>query len=156
MADGFGSWTHVASLNIGLDVLFQARPIVFLVNKLLCLINFKMSRKWIIIVTTYYLGTDKLWDVWEASVLKYSLIIFSALQKACCIWFERLHLFIVILQLRHSLSHISNINNVRTVWSHLALKRIRKLLELRKDSCFAYEDLVEKREVTCQKSGNPN
>ena len=41
-----------------------------------------MPCKRIIVVTTYDLGTDDFWDVWEPLVLEHSLDVLPALRKA--------------------------------------------------------------------------
>ena len=81
MADGFWSQANVASPDIALDVFPQARPIVFPADQLSCLVNAEMPCKKIIVVTTYHLGADNLWDIWELSLLEHSFDFFPALRK---------------------------------------------------------------------------
>ena len=59
-----------------------------------------MSCKRIIVVTTYHLGADDLWDIWESSVLELSLDIFPALRKASSS--QSFCVFVVGLQLGES------------------------------------------------------
>ena len=87
--------------DIVFDVLPQAWPIVFPADQLSCLINAEMPCKRIIMVTTYDLGTDDLWDVWEPLVLEHSLDVLPALRKACR-GSEKLRLLVVFLQLGES------------------------------------------------------
>ena len=105
-----------------------------------------MPCKKIIVVTTYHLRVDDLWDIWESSVLKHSLDILSLLRKICSS--EFLCFLVFVLQFGQLQSHISDVGNVRTVSSYLALKGVLELVELGKDSCSAYEDLIEREELT--------
>ena len=82
MSDCFQSQTNVTSSDIGLDIFFQAWPIVFLADQLFCFVNLKMLYKRIIVMTTYHLGMNGFWDVWESLELKQSFDVFPALQKA--------------------------------------------------------------------------
>ena len=97
-------------------------------------------------VMTYHLGADDLWNIWEPSVLEHSLDIFPLFRKTCSS--EFLCFFVSILQFGQSQSHASDVGNVRTVSSYLALEGIPKLVQLRKDSRSAYEDLMERGELT--------
>ena len=63
MSDCLQSQTDVTSPDIALDVSFQAQPIVFPADQLSCLVNAEMSCKKIIVVTTYHLRADDLWDI---------------------------------------------------------------------------------------------
>ena len=98
MADSFQSQTNVTSSDIILDVLPQAWPIVFPADQLSCLVNAKIPRKRIIVVTTYHLGADDLWDIWKSSVLEHSLNFLPALCKASSS--QNFCFFVVVLQLR--------------------------------------------------------
>ena len=80
MADGFWGQTYIAFSNIGLNIVVEDRLVIFFGHQLLCLVHFEMLYKRIIVVTTYHFGTNNFWDVWEASVLKHSLVILLALQ----------------------------------------------------------------------------
>ena len=60
ISDRLQSQTNITSLDIDLDAFFQARPIVFPANQLSCFVNTKMPYKKIIMMATYYLGTDDL------------------------------------------------------------------------------------------------
>ena len=146
MADNFWSRTNIASLDIALDVSSQAWPIVFLADQLLYLVNAKMSYKRIIVVTTYHLGVDNLWNIWESSILEHFLNIFPVLWKAYnseCFCF-----LIFVLKFRQSQSHFFNVGNVKTVSNYLALERVSKSVKLGKNSCSAYEDLIEREKLT--------
>ena len=101
MSDRFQSQINVTSLDIDLDVLSQTRPIVFPADQLSCLVNTKILCKKIIVMTTYHLGTDDLWDVWESLELKHSLNVFPAIRKARKVS-KKLYFFIVFLQLGES------------------------------------------------------
>ena len=92
-------------------------------------------------MTTYHLRTNDIWDVWETLVLKYPLDIFSNFWKTYR--FERFYFFVIILKFGEPQSHAPDIGNIRTFWSYLALEGIPKLLELEKNICFIYEDLLE-------------
>ena len=105
-----------------------------------------MPCKKIIVVTTYYLGADDLWDIWEPSVLEYSLNVLPLLRKTCSS--EFLCFLVFVLQFGQLQSHASDVSNVRTVSSYLALEEVLELVELGKDSRSAYEDLMERGELT--------
>ena len=112
-----------------------------------------MPCKRIIVVTTYHLEADDVWDIWEPLVLKHSLEFFLALWKACKAS-KKLCFLVIFLQLRESQPHISDIG-IRTFKSHFGWEKVPEIVQLRKDSHFVYEDLVEKRELTrlvCQKT----
>ena len=64
---------------MGFDIFSQVWLVVFPANQLSCLVYSKLSYKWIIVVTTSHLRVDDLSDIWETSVLKYSLDILSVL-----------------------------------------------------------------------------
>ena len=81
-----------------------------------------MSCKKIIVVTIYHLGADDLWDIWEFLVLKHSLDILPLFRKTCSS--EFLCFFVFVLQFGQSQFHISDVSNVRTVSSNLALEGI--------------------------------
>ena len=74
--------TYITSSNIGFNVFSQGWSMVFPANQLSCLVNFEISCKWIIMVTTYHVGADEFWDIWEALVLEHSLDDFSVLRNA--------------------------------------------------------------------------
>ena len=97
MADSFRSQASIASLDIALDVSLQARLKVFPADQLPSLVNAKMPCKKIIVVTTYQLGADDLWDIWESSVLEYSLDFLPALRKTSSS--QNFCLFVIVLQL---------------------------------------------------------
>ena len=73
---------------------------VFPADQLSCLVNAEMFCKRIIIVTTYHLGADDLWDIWEPSVLEHSLDFLPALRKASSS--QNFCFFVVVLQLGES------------------------------------------------------
>ena len=58
MSDHLQSQTNITSLDIALDVSFQAWLIVFPANQLSCLISTKMPYRKIIMITTYHFRTD--------------------------------------------------------------------------------------------------
>ena len=97
-------------------------------------------------MTTYQLRADDLWNIWEPSVLEHSLDVFPLLQKTCSS--EFLCFLVFVLQFGQSQSHASDVGNVRTVSSYLALEEIPELVELEKNSRSAYEDLIERGELT--------
>ena len=97
-------------------------------------------------MTIYHLGADNLWDIWEPSVLEHSLDVLPLLRKTCSSKF--LCFLVFVLQFGQSQSHASDVSNVRTVSSYLALERIPGLVELGKDNCSAYKDLMEREELT--------
>ena len=101
---------------------------------------------------TYYLGADNFRDVWEALVLKHSLHVLLVLRKVCSS--ESFHFFIFVLKFGQPKFHASNVSNIKIVMSNVALEEVSELVELRKNICSTYEDLVEKGEVTCHKSGD--
>ena len=146
MSDCLWSQTNVASLDIAFDVSSQARPIVFSADQLSCFVNAKMPYKRIIVVITYHLKADNLWDIWELSVLEHSLNILSILQKACnSDWF---YFFVFVLKFKQSQSHASDIHNVKTVSSNLVSERVPKSVELGPDNCSIYQNLVERGQLT--------
>ena len=105
-----------------------------------------MPYKRIIVVTTYHLGADNLWDIWEPLVLKHSFDVLPVLRKA---YSSECFCFLVfILKFGKSQFHIPNVGNVRTVLSYLTLKKVPELVELGKNNCSAYEDLIERGELT--------
>ena len=97
-------------------------------------------------VTTYHLGADDLWDIWEPSVLEHSLDVLPALRKACSS--ECFYFLVFVLKFGQSQPHASNVGNVRTVSSYLASEGVPELVEMGKDSCSACEDLMERGELT--------
>ena len=109
-----------------------------------------MSYKWVIVVTTYHLGMDDFWDVWEALVLEHFLDFFLVLWKTS--YFKCFCFFIFVLKFRQPQFYVSNISNLRTVLNDFALEGVPESVELGQDSCSTYKDLVEKGEVTCQNS----
>ena len=60
-----------------------------------------MLYKKIIVVTTYYLGADNLWDIWEPLVLEHFLDFLSVFRKAYRAS-ETLCFLVFFLQLRDS------------------------------------------------------
>ena len=52
MFDCFRGQADVATLDIGLNIFFEARPIVFPTNELLSFIDTKMPNQWIVVVPT--------------------------------------------------------------------------------------------------------
>ena len=121
-------------------------PVILLGNQLLCLVNSKMPCKWIIVVTTYHLGTDDFSDVWEASVLEHSLDVFPLFRKTPKS--ERFCFLIIILKFGEPQSYASDVGNVGTVSSYLALEGVPESVELGKNSRATYLDLVERRKLT--------
>ena len=105
-----------------------------------------MPCKKIIVITTYYLGTDDCWDVLKSLILEHSFDIFPALWKACRV-FEKLCFFVVFLQLGKLWFHASDVG-VRIVKSYFTSEGVPELVQSEKNSCSAYEDLVEKKELT--------
>ena len=81
ISDRFQSQTNDTSIAIAPDVSSQAQLIVFLTNQLSCFVNNKMPCKRIIVVTTYHLGMNNFWDVWEFLILEHSLDVFLVLWK---------------------------------------------------------------------------
>ena len=147
MSDCFWSQTNVTSFHIGFNVTPQTQPVVFSANQFSCLINSKMSYKRIIMVTTYHLGVDDFWDIWETTVLEYSLNFLPVLWKA---YSSKCFCFLVlILKFRQPQSHASNVCNVRIALNNLALKGALELVKLGQHSRSVYEDLIEKGEATC-------
>ena len=72
-----------------------------------------MPCKRIIVVTTYDLGTDDLWDVWEPLVLEHSLDVLPTFRKASSS--QRYCLFVIVLQLGKSQTHGTNGDLVRAL-----------------------------------------
>ena len=99
---------------------------------------------------TYHFVIDDFWDVWAASWLKYSFDVFSVFQKTCRS--KRFYFLVIILKFEKLQSHISNFGNVRTVLNYLILDGIPELVKKGKNICSAYEDLMEKRVLTCWKT----
>ena len=58
MTDGFGGLKYVAFSDIDFNVMAESWLVILLGNQLLCLVNFQMPYKWIVVVTIYHLGTD--------------------------------------------------------------------------------------------------
>ena len=146
ISDRSGSQTNVIFLDIALNVSSQTWPIVFPADQLSCLVNTKMSYKKIIVVTTYQLRADDLWNIYKPLVLEQSLDVFPVLQKACsskCSCF-----LIIILKFGRTQSNTSDVGNIRTVLSDLSLEGVPKLVELGQDSYSKYQDLIERRQVT--------
>ena len=97
-------------------------------------------------MTTYHLETDDCWDVWEFLISEHSLDVFLALWKPCKP--SEKFCFLVVFQLLRELqSHISDVS-VKTFKYYFGLKIVPEMAQLRKDSCSAYEDLVEKGKLT--------
>ena len=82
VVDSFWCQTNVTSSDIILHVFPQAWPIIFPADQLYGLINAKMPYKKIIVLMTYHLGADDLWDIWEPLVLEHSLNVLSIFRKA--------------------------------------------------------------------------
>ena len=105
-----------------------------------------MLCKRIIVVTIYHLRADNLWEIWELSALEHSLDVLPVLRKAYsseCFCF-----LIFVLKFGQSQSHASDIGNIKTVSSDHTLERVSELVELEQNSRSAYQNLVEKRQVT--------
>ena len=64
-------------------------------------------------VTTYDLGTDNLWDVWEPLVLEHSFEVFPAFRKASSS--QSYCFFVVGLQLGESQTHGTDADLVRAL-----------------------------------------
>ena len=144
MSDCLRSQTNVTSLDIALSVFSQAWPIIFLADQLSCLVNAEMLCKRIIVVTTYHLRVDDLWDIWELSVLEHSLDVLSVLWEAYSSdWF--FCFFVFVLKFGQSQSYAFDLCNVRIVLSDLISKGVSEPIELGSDNCSAYKDLVERR-----------
>ena len=105
-----------------------------------------MSRKWVIVITTYHLGIDDFRDVWEALVLEHSLNILSVFRKACSS--ECFRFLVFVLKFGQLQSYASDFGNIRTVLSNLASKKVLELVKLGQDSCSVYKDLVERGQTT--------
>ena len=97
-------------------------------------------------VTTYDLVANDLWDIWKPLVLEHPLNFFPAFQKAYKAS-EKFCFLVVFLQLGELQLHTSNIG-IKTFKSHFVLEKVPKLAQLGKDGCFAYEDLMERGELT--------
>ena len=108
-----------------------------------------MFCKWIIVVRTYDLVTDNIWDVWEASVLEHSFDVLPLFWKVCSS--ECLGFLVIVLQLEKSKFQFFDIG-VKTLNSYIVLERVSELAQLEKKSRSIYEDLVEKRELAHQKT----
>ena len=105
-----------------------------------------MPYKRIIVMTTYHLGADDLWDICKLSVVEHSLDVILDLWKARsseCYCF-----FVFVLKFGQLQSHASDVSNVKTVSSDRSLEGVPKSVELGQDSCFEYQNLVERRQVT--------
>ena len=79
-------------------------------------------------MTTYHLGTDDLWNVYEFLVLEHSLDILPVLWKARsseCFCF-----LVFVLKFEQSQSHASNVGNKETVSSDLSSEGVLELVEL--------------------------
>ena len=61
--------------------------------------------------------------------------------------FECFCFLVIILKFRESQSHTSNISNIGKISSFFVLKKVLELVKLGKNSCFAYKDLVMKKEL---------
>ena len=84
-----------------------------------------MPCKRIIVVMTYDLGTDDLWDVWEPLVLEHSLDVLSTFRKAFSS--QRYCLFVIVLQLGESQTHGTNADSVRALRTQFGSERIPEL-----------------------------
>ena len=105
-----------------------------------------MSYKKIIEVTIYDLEADVFWDIWESLVLKHFFDILSVLRKACnskCFSF-----LIFILKFGQSQFYASYVGNMKTVSSYIALEGVPKSIQLGKDICSIYKDLMKRGELT--------
>ena len=101
-----------------------------------------MPCKWIIVVTTYHLGADDFWNVWEASVLEHSLDVFpSVLYPICPSFPGEIVLFLQFLQAE---PHSTNASGVGALVSQFGPESVLELTQLREDMGSAYEDLVER------------
>ena len=74
---------------------------MFPADQLSCFVNAEMRCKKIIVVTTYDLGTDDFWNVWEPLVLEHSLDVFLAFRKVSRVS-EKLCFLVIFLQLGES------------------------------------------------------
>ena len=101
-------------------------------------------------VITYHFRTDDLCNVWEALVLKHSISILPILWKACSS--EYFCFLVFVPKFGQPQSHTSDVGIIKTVSYYLLLEKVPKLLKLEKYNYSIYEDLVERRGVTCQKS----
>ena len=79
-------------------------------------------------VTTYQLGVNDFWDIWEALVLDHFLIVFSALQKKYYSRSESFYFLVIILQLEEIQSHAFDVGNIKIVSSYLTLEKVPKLV----------------------------
>ena len=98
---------------------------VFLANQLSRLVNAEMPCKRIIVVTTYDLGTDGFWDIWESLVLEHSLDVLPAFRKASSS--QRYCLFVILLQLGESQTHGTNADSVRALRTQFGSERVPEL-----------------------------
>lgn len=60
--------------------------------------------------------------------------------------------FIILLQLWKLQSHTFIVGNVKTIVSYFALEKVIEFVQLGKNNYSIYEDLIEKKEITCQKA----
>ena len=108
-----------------------------------------MLYKQIVVVTTYHLGTDDFWDVWETLILKHSLNIFSSVPHPLCLRFPgKIVLFLQFLQVE---SHSTNASSIGAFVSQFESEIVSELMQLREDIGSAYEDLVERWQVWFRK-----
>ena len=84
-----------------------------------------MPCKKIIVVTTYDLETDDLWEVWEPLVLEHFLDVFPAFRKAFSS--QRYCFFVVVLQLGKSQTHGPNADSVRAFCTQFGSERFSEL-----------------------------
>ena len=85
--------------------------------------------------------------------MKHSLDMLPVHRKACsseCFCF-----LVFVLKFGQPQSHTSNFDNIKTILSYFAFEKVSELVELGKNSHSTYEDLVERADVTYQKSRNP-
>lgn len=152
MVNNFRGQTYVTPFYIIFQIALEGWSLVFLGNQLLYFINFKLPYKWIIIVTTYRLEIRDFWDILESLILNYSFILFSVLWKTYCNRYKHFCFFIVVLQFGELQSHSFDICIIKTIVKYFVLERVLELVQLEKNSHSANEDLVEKKEITCQKT----
>ena len=76
-------------------------------------------------MTTYDLGTDDLWDVWEPLVLEHSLDVLPTFQKAFSS--QCYCLFVIVLHLGESQTHGTDADLVRALRTQFGLERVPEL-----------------------------
>ena len=99
-----------------------------------------------IVVTISHLRADDFWDIWESLVLEYFLDIFPLLQKFCRV-FEKLCFHVVFLQLEELWAHASDIGNVKTFSSYIALEEVVITWPSEWKSCDDYQSIASPHPV---------